>query len=125
MAQQIEKRRHNRHETTKPVRVFPVLPSKSGYTYEVQNHHLAAQTIDISEGGAGLEISTRSLNPQSILKLNFETPSGESIEVYAKIIWSEKSRCGVRFIMSDRAVLKAVREITGDSSRKEKDPSAN
>lgn len=121
MVSQIEKRRHHRHVTQKPVSVFHVLPSKSGNIYEVQNSPIGAQTVDLSEGGAGLQISTRTLQPQGILKLVFEAPSGDQFEIYAKIMWSEKTRCGVRFIMSDQAVLKSIKEIAGVP----KDPEVN
>ncbi len=120
MANSIDQRRHSRHKTKKNLQIFPVLPSKSGNIYEVQNKPLPASTVDISEGGAGLEISARSLTPQSLLKLTFKTPFHEEIEVYAKIIWSDKSRMGVHFILSDQAVLKAIKEIKEEIPEGEK-----
>ena len=116
MASHLEKRRHIRQETFKSIRVLPIVPSKSGNIYEVQDRPVAGKAVDISVTGAGLKISTRGLEPQSLLKLIFETPEGDDFEVYAKIIWSERTRCGVRFVMSDQAVLKAVQEISRGSS---------
>lgn len=125
MVPHIEKRRHGRQEALKPVRVLPIVPSKSGNVFEVLDRPVEGQTIDISETGAGLKISTRGLQPQSLLKLFFETPDGDSFEVYAKIIWSERTRCGVRFVLSDQAVLKAVREIQDASMQNGTGPAGN
>jgi c-di-GMP-binding flagellar brake protein YcgR len=113
MTHQLEKRRHIRLEAIQSIQVFPVLPSKSGNIYEVQNKPLPASTIDISEGGVGLQISSKNLEPQAILKLSFETPAEGEVEVYSKIMWSDKTRCGVRFIMADQAILKAVKVFAG------------
>jgi hypothetical protein len=113
MPQQLEKRRHPRHETSKSVQVFPVLPSKSGNIYEVQTKPLPASAIDISEGGAGLQIPSKNLEPQAIVKLSFETPAEGPVEVYSKIMWTEKNRCGVRFILADQSVINVVREFSG------------
>ena len=125
MVPHIEKRRHHRQEAHKPVRVLPIVPSKSGNVFEVLDRPVEGRTIDISETGAGLKISTRGLQPQSLLKLFFETPEGDAFEVYAKIIWSERTRCGVRFVLSDQAVLKAVREIQGASMQNGSGPAGN
>jgi hypothetical protein len=125
MVPHIEKRLHRRQEALKPIRVLPIVPSKSGNVFEVLDRPVEGQTIDISETGAGLKISTRGLQPQSLLKLFFETPDGDAFEVYAKIIWSERTRCGVRFVLSDQAVLKAVLDIKDSSQPNENGTAEN
>jgi hypothetical protein len=125
MASKLEKRLHSRQEALKPIRVLPIVPSKMGNIYEIQDRPVSGETIDISETGAGLKISTRSLQPQSLLKLIFESEEGDDFEVYAKIIWSERSRCGVRFVLSDQAVLKAVQAISTGRSGEDKESKSN
>lgn len=105
-----EKRRHNRVEFQKRVRIFPVLPSKSGNIYEVQTESFEARASDVSEGGVGLEMS-RSLNPDFLVKMNFEVQNNQPVEVYGKIVWSQSNRCGVRFMHMDSSLRKGLRSL--------------
>jgi len=105
-----EKRMFSRFDFQKPIQVFPVQPSKSGNILEVENQSLKAKANDISEGGLGLATS-KGLKADSILKLNFKVEKNKTVEVYGKIIWSQKRQCGVRFMLTDPSVRKGIRSI--------------
>lgn len=93
MGHAAEKREFNRFEFQKSVQVFPVLPSKSGNILEVENQSLKGKAHNISEGGLRL-VTPKGFPENSILKLNFKVEKNESVEVYGKIMWSEKElRC--------------------------------
>ena len=105
-----EKRQFHRIGFRKTVRVFPVLPSKSGNIFEVQKDSIWSQADNISEGGLLLE--TEQFPKSSlILKLNFEVAKDETVEVYGKVIWVEGGRCGVRFLFADNDLRKAIRSL--------------
>ncbi len=106
----VEKRRFNRIEFREPVQVSPILPSKSANIYEVQDNRFEAQATDISEGGLRLEVP-RPFTPHLLLKLKFEMSKDQPIEVFAKIVWSEKRFCGVSFIAVDEFMQKSIRAI--------------
>ncbi|SRR5579871_1073963 len=106
-----EKRKFNRFEFQKPIRVFPVLPSKSGNIYEVQKESFEVRASDVSEGGVGFE-TNRNMNPDWLLKMNFEVEANEPVEVYGKIVWSRSNRCGVRFMHMDSSLRKIVRSLS-------------
>src|SRR5580704_13023884 len=110
-----EKRRFNRFDFQKSVQVYPVLPLKSGNIYEVQKNSIEVKASDISEGGLRLETS-QGLDPKFLLKLNFEVQKDERIEVYAKIMWAEKTHCGVRFMLTDSILRKSIRAIAKKNS---------
>lgn len=106
-----EKRRFNRVEFQKPIHIFPVLPSKSGNIYEVQKESFEVRGFDVSEGGVGFE-TTRSLNPDFLVKMNFEVTENHPAEVYGKIVWARSNRCGVRFMHMDSSMRKIVRSLS-------------
>ncbi len=106
-----EKRHFDRFMFQKPIQVYPVLPSKSGNIYEVQDKVIPAQSHNISEGGLKLE-TKKSFDVDSILKLSFEAEKDSNVEVYAKIIWAQKAHCGVRFMMPDKSIQKVIRNIS-------------
>lgn len=110
MTESSEKRRFNRFTFQEPVLVFPVLPSQSGNIYEVQRSSIEARAHDISEGGLRLEVD-RPLNSNFVLKLNFAVEKSEPVEVYGKIVWSEKNHCGIRFMLADSTLRKGIRSI--------------
>lgn len=105
-----EKRRYQRIDFQKPVQVFPVLPSQSGNIFEVQKESIEARASDVSEGGLGLETS-QPLNPDFLVKMNFEVAGNQAVEVYGKIVWSRSNRCGIRFIYLDASLRKGVRSM--------------
>ena len=105
-----EKRQHRRFHFLEPVSVFPVLPSKSGNIFEVQPQALQAQARDISEGGVKLHLD-RPLGPGSLLKLTFEVLQEEEVEVFGKIIWTDREHCGIRFMLADPVLRKGVRAL--------------
>ena len=105
-----EKREFNRFEFQKPVQVFPVLPSKSGNILEVDNRSLKGKVQNISEGGLRLA-APEGFPANSILKLNFEVEKDRAVEVYGKIMWSEKKTCGVRFVLTDPKIRQGIRAI--------------
>ncbi|HUO58408.1 MAG TPA: PilZ domain-containing protein [bacterium] len=106
----VEKRKHNRFEFQKPVRVFPVLPSKSGNIYEVQTESFEVQARDISEGGLRLQ-SQQELNPQFLVKLNFEISKDQPVEVFGKIMWSQERHHGIRFMLVDQEMRKGIKSL--------------
>lgn len=110
MVEMKEKREHLRVGFQKVVRVFPVLPSRSGNIYEVQKNSVWVQADNISEGG--LLLGTEQFPKSSIiLKLNFEVEKNVMVEVYGKIIWAEGGWSGVRFLFADNNLRKAVRAL--------------
>lgn len=111
MNQNAEKRIHNRIGLQKTVRIFAVLPSKSGNIYEVQKESFEARTSDVSEGGLGLE-TARPLSPDGLLKINFKLEEDQPVEVYGKVVWSQPNRCGVRFVHTDVSLLKSLRALS-------------
>lgn len=110
MSKTSEKRIYNRIDFQKPVRIFPVLPSKSGNIYEVQKDSFEAQASDVSEGGLGLKV-TKPLSPEFLVKMNFELTENQPVEVYGKIIWSQSNRCGIRFMHTDASLRKSLRAL--------------
>lgn len=110
MTAKVEKRKFDRYAFLKPVQVFPVLPSKSGNIYEVQNKPVEVQIRDISEGGLRLE-GDREFDPQFLLKLSFEVAEERPVEVFGKIIWSSEGYHGVRFMLADQEMKKGIRAI--------------
>lgn len=106
-----EKRRFERFIFQKPVRVYQVLPSKSGNIYEVQDQVIPAQSHNISESGLKLE-TTKPFGVGSILKLSFEVEKDDNVEIYAKIIWVQKTHCGVHFMAPDTSIQKTVRNLS-------------
>jgi hypothetical protein len=103
----VERRRHDRFEFPQPVQIFPVLPSKSGNIYEVQNHSIEFKARDISEGGLRIEVD-RPFDSNFLIKLNFEVLKDQPVEVYGKIIWSENNHCGIRFMLADEVLRKGI-----------------
>ncbi len=113
-----EKRKFNRVEFQKTVKVFPVVPSRSGNIFEVQKKPIEAWVNDISEGGLRFEAAD-SFDPNFLLKLSLEIEEEKSVEVYGKIIWSRDSHCGVRFMLVDQELRKGIHAI----SKKKNSPS--
>ncbi len=110
MVEMKENREYSRVSFQKVVRVFPVLPSKSGNIYEVQKNSTWVQADNISEGG--LLLGTEQFSKSAlILKLNFEVEKDVMVEVYGKIIWVEGGRSGVRFLFADNNLRKAIRVL--------------
>ncbi len=114
-----EKRHFDRFKFQKPVRVFSVLPSKSGNIYEVQKNCLELKASNISEGGLNLEVE-KPLDSQYLLKMNFEVEKDQLVEVYGKVVWSRENHCGVRFMLTDPVLRKGIRSI-----EKKRNPTSN
>ena len=110
MPANVEKRKHHRVEFRQPVRVFPVLPSKSGNIYEVQTESFEVQAHDISEGGLRLQ-THQDLNPQFLVKLNFEILKDQPVEVFGKIMWSQEKHHGIRFMLVDQEMRRDIKSL--------------
>ncbi len=106
-----EKRKHGRVEFQKSVQVFPVIPSRSGHIFEVQEKPVPAWANDISEGGLRLETS-QAYDPNFLLKLNFEVEEDKAVEVFGKVIWTRDHHCGVRFMLVDQDMRKGIRALS-------------
>lgn len=111
MAPIVEKRRYKRFEFKEEVRVFPVLPSSSGNIFEVQQDSVPTAAFDISEGGLRMKW-VEDLNPEFLLKLNFQFSKDLPVEVYGKIVWSQEKECGVRFMVPDAAIRHGVKSLS-------------
>lgn len=107
MAEMKEKREHSRLPFRKLVQVFSVLPSQSGYIYEVQKESQSVKAQNISEGGLLLE-TEKFPRSTPVLKLHFEIAQDEPLEAYGKVVWNEDGRCGIRFLFVDSKLRKAV-----------------
>lgn len=110
MTAKAEKRKFDRYEFQEKVRVFPVLPSRSGNIYEVQEKAVEFRALDISEGGLRLE-TDQELDPRSLLKLSFEVAKDRPVEVFGKIMWSQERHHGIRFMLADQEMKKGIRAI--------------
>ena len=110
MTETKEKRHFDRFDFQKKIRIFPVLPSKSGNIFEVQKESFDARASNISEGGLSFK-TERDLDPQFLLKMHFEAPGDQLVEVYAKVVWAKDRHCGVRFIYTEPSLRNSVRSI--------------
>ena len=110
MKQTIEKRQHPRFDFRETVKVFPVVPSKSGHIYEVQNKSVEFEACDISEGGLGLKAG-HEFDGEIVLKMNFEVEKNQPVVVFGKVVWSEEKHLGVRFLMIDPEMRKSIRTL--------------
>ena len=110
-----DKRRHDRFEFQKRIHVFPVLPSKSGNIYEVQKDSFEAHSSNLSEGGLGLE-TAKPLNPDFLLKVNFELQSDQAMEVYGKVVWSRQNHCGIRFMYTDASLRRGIKFLAQEKT---------
>lgn len=104
-----ERRQRPRIPFVGTVSFHHVLPSKSGHIYEVRDPAVQAKAYDINEDGLCLSLSP-ALEPQAILKLNFEIRE-KTVDVYARVVWTNRDRCGLRFIVLDRVCNRAIREF--------------
>src|SRR5579859_1332406 len=110
MSPTIEKRQHPRFDFQQPVKVYPVLPSKSGNIYEVQSRPVEFQAYNISEEGLALE-ADRDMDGEIILKMNFEVEKDQPLIVYGKIVWSQEKHLGVRFLMVDSDMRRSINAL--------------
>ena len=106
----VEKRQHQRYEFQQSVRVFPILPSKSGNIYEVHNEPIEFHARDISEGGLRIQ-AEHELNPHYLLKLHFEVSKDQPVEVFGKIMWSQEKHHGVRFMLVDQTMRRSIKSL--------------
>ncbi len=110
MAALQEKRRYKRFDFQKSVKIFPVLPSKSGNIYEVQTQAVQVKAVDISEGGLRLETDA-DLNENFLVKMHFEMTKDRPVEVFGRIMWSSEKQHGIRFMIADHEIQHGVRAI--------------
>lgn len=104
-----ERREKPRVRFEDTVNVHRVEPSKSGHIFEVAGEPIEARAQDINENGLCLRILPPVL-PQSILKVNFEVKD-KPVDVYARVVWADVDRCGLRFIVLDKAGSRAIKEF--------------
>lgn len=91
-----EKRLHKRCRFEQPVEVWrqDCRPGERG----CRPHR--CQSRDISPGGMKLE-TPKPLPLHSVVKLDFKMFEEKPVQVFAKVVWSTQSFCGLRFITSD------------------------
>ncbi len=109
-----ERRKFDRIEFQKPVRVFAVNISKSGHIWEVSRNSIEVWANNISEGGLRLE-SIQLFDVNLTLKFYFEFEENMGAEEYGRIAWSYDHHCGVHFLEVDqnlRAGIRAMRYKT-------------
>ena len=97
-----------------PVNIHRVEPSHSGHIFEVKGHPIQVKARDIAENGLCLDLNAP-VEPQTILKVNFEVKK-KSVDVYARVVWVDRQRCGLRFIVLDRDCSKAIRDYVSSTA---------
>ncbi len=105
-----ERRKFDRFEFQKPVRVFVVNFSKSGHVYEVSQNSIEAWANNIGEGGLRLE-SVQPFDPNLSLKFNFEFAEDMPVEIYGKVAWSHDHHCGIRFLIMHQNMRPGIRAM--------------
>ena len=103
-----ERRERPRIRFEATVAIHLVTPSKSGNIFEVKGHPISVQASDINESGMCLLLEAP-VAPQTILKVDFDV-AGKPVDVYARVVWANRDRCGLRFIVLDRICCRAIRE---------------
>ena len=103
-----ERRKYRRAHFDGQVTVHPVVESKSGNVFEVQDKPMMVPAQDISEGGIRL---TGPVNPSKshIFKLNFQVQKNKSVDVYSKLAWAAEGMVGLQFIVADEEMRKMIR----------------
>jgi c-di-GMP-binding flagellar brake protein YcgR len=109
-----ERRKYTRAKFHEPVELHPVVESKSGNVFEVQEDHISAEAKDLGEGGIRLNISNTD-SPVKIFKLTFQLTKTRMVDVYSKLAWSEEGFCGLQFIVVDEEVRRAIRNYVEKS----------
>jgi hypothetical protein len=105
---QPERREKPRVPFKDAVKVHRVQPSKSGHIFEVSGDPIPAKGQDINENGLCLNVDPPP-EPQSILKVNFEVAE-KAVDVYARVVWADVDRCGLRFIVLDKPGCRAIKD---------------
>ncbi|HVZ81685.1 MAG TPA: PilZ domain-containing protein [bacterium] len=103
-----ERRKYKRAHFDTPVTVHPVVESKSGNVFEVQDKPLTVNSVDLSEGG--IRLGGQSLSSKSnIYKLNFQVQKNRMVDVYSKLAWAAEGMVGLQFIVADEEMRKMIR----------------
>jgi len=83
-----ERRRYFRHPVEIPIRIS----LKEG-------QDVSATTTNISEGGMAIRLTAAKVQKDTEVKLQFGLPgTGSSLEVKAKVAWSDEGHAGIKFI---------------------------
>lgn len=93
-----EKRQSHRVSYTSDVNAFDVVPSKSGFIFEVASEPHTFPAMDVSCGGIRLAVS-RPLVDQSILKIRMELQKKKPVDVFARVVWTDQKQAGLKFIV--------------------------
>jgi len=105
-----ERREHTRVKFADQVQIYPVVESKSGNIFEVQNNPIAVKAVDLCEGGIRLELSFPK-PPSQIFKLNFRIHKDKTVDVYGKTTWFSGKFLGCKFIALDAETRQVIRDF--------------
>jgi len=103
-----EKRRLQRYEFQKNVRLYPVQSSRSGHILEVQDKPVDSWANDISPNGMRLE-GDHAFEPNALVKMDFEIEGERKVEAFGKIVWTFDHHAGVSFILRDNRTLERIK----------------
>lgn len=103
-----ERRKYKRAQFQAPVTIHPVVESKSGNVFEVQEKPVTVSSKDLSEGGIRLEGQIGS-SKSKIFKLNFQVQKNRVVDVYSKLAWAAEGMVGLQFIVADEEMRKMIR----------------
>jgi hypothetical protein len=109
---QEDKRRFPRVDFTSSLDVYPVIPSKSGFIFEVAPRHESMKAKDISQSGIRLA-TPQPIAYRSILKLRMELRKKQPVELFARVIWSENGQSGLKFIVLHEEAKRHLAQYTG------------
>lgn len=103
-----ERRKYRRAQFEGQVTVHPVIESKSGNVFEVQDKPVTVTANNISEGGIRVEGQVQPSKSQ-IFKLNFQIQKNKAVDVYSKLAWAAEGMVGLQFIVADEEMRKMIR----------------
>lgn len=103
-----ERRKYRRAQFEASVTVHPVIESKSGNVFEVQEKPMTVSAKDLSEGGIRIEGPAPSAK-SNIYKLNFQIQKNHVVDVYSKLAWTAQGMLGLQFIVADEEIRKIIR----------------
>jgi hypothetical protein len=106
-----DKRKTQRVDFTSDVSAYPVVSSKSGYIFEVLSQPQTLPAVDISRGGIRLATRHRFVD-RSIFKLKIELHKNNPLDVFARLVWSDKHHIGLKFIVLHEDAQRSITHFT-------------
>lgn len=101
------RRRKARVPFSSPVFVEEVEGSSESGPLRTGGCPVTVEGLDLSEEGMGLRVPRRVL-PGSLVKVSFRMVLDRELSTVARVVWSDGRRAGLRFLMLDPPLRKAV-----------------